>query len=60
MLSQLICLYKFTNYNNTCVFIYIDKQYIVDLTLLDIIISINKCYKSFKICTRTRFFLDNK
>ncbi len=53
-------LYKFTSYNNIYVFVYINKQYIVDLTLLDAIISINKYYKSLKICTRTKFFLDSK
>jgi len=60
MLSLLMRLYKFTSYDNIHVFIYIDKQYVVDSTLLDTIISINKCYKSLKICTRTRFFLNNK
>ena len=53
-------LYKFTSYNNIYVLVYINKQYIVDLTLLDAIISINKYYKSLKICTRTKFFLDSK
>jgi len=60
MLLQLIYLYKSISYNSIYVFVYIDKQYVVDLTLLDVIVSINKCYKSLKICTRTRFFLDNK
>jgi len=53
-------LYKSTNYNNIYVFVYIDKQYVVDSTLLDTIVSINKYYKFLKICTRTKFFLDNK
>ncbi len=53
-------LYKSINYNSIYVFFYIDKQYVVDLTLLDTIVSINICYKSLKICTRTRFFLNNK
>ncbi len=60
MLSQLMRLYKSINYNSIYVFVYIDKQYVVDSTLLDAIVSINKCYKSLKICTRTKFFLDNK
>jgi len=55
-----MCLYKFTNYDSIYVFAYIDKQYVVDSTLLDAIVSINKCYKSLKICTRTKFFLNNK
>ncbi len=55
-----MCLYKSTNYDSIYVFAYIDKQYIVDSTLLDAIVSIDKCYKSLKICTRTKFFLNNK
>ncbi len=60
MLSRLMRLYKSINYNSIYVFVYIDKQYVVDLTLLNTIVSISKCYKSLKICTRTRFFLNNK
>jgi len=38
-------LYKFINYNTIYVFVYIDKLYVVDSTLLDATISINKYYK---------------
>ena len=53
-------LYKSINYNIIYVFVYINKQYVVNLTLLNTTISINKYCKSFKIFTRTRFFLNNK
>ncbi len=59
MLSQLIRLYNSISYNNIYIFVYINKQYIVNLTLLDTIVSIDKCYKSLKIYTRTKFFLDS-
>jgi len=49
-------LYKSINYNSIYVFVYINKQYVINLTLLDAIVSINKCYKSLKICTRIFFF----
>jgi len=60
MLSRLARLHKSTNYNSIYVFVFIDKQYVVDSILLDTIVSIDKCYKSLKICTRTKFFLDSK
>ncbi len=60
MLSQLVRLHKSINYDNIYIFVYINKQYVVDSTLLDATVSIDKCYKSLKICTRTRFFLNNK
>jgi len=59
VLSQLIRLYNSISYNNIYIFVYINKQYIVNLTLLDTIVSIDKCYKSLKIYTRTKFFLDS-